>query len=380
LVLQVNSGKYPGLVWEDEAKTMFRIPWKHAGKQDFRKDEDAAIFKAWAAFKGKLSDGDQDNPACWKTRLRCALNKSPEFTEVLERAQLDISDPYKVYRLVPFSEQGMVVPDKKSRAKAAKRPKRRRSSQLAEDDSSQVKVKKREVTSPPSARSCWTCGSRRASLRPLKVTRRSTEDRSPPAVDSAPFLHPPVQDSFEVAVCYLGQEVLKRRVQGADIRILYLPSSPLPPTPAGIGGRFPRLLLPDPPTSLPAEHGLFKLLPFMQHGVVLTSMTQGVYGKRFCQGRVFWTGPHTTSPGPHKMEQNTEPVLLFSKDVFKQQLDHFRSKRRRAASVWHHAVFGRRAERRRRPVGEAHHSEGEGSGFQHLCFSLSVAAGYHAQT
>lgn len=24
---------------------MFRIPWKHAGKQDFRKDEDAAIFK-----------------------------------------------------------------------------------------------------------------------------------------------------------------------------------------------------------------------------------------------------------------------------------------------------------------------------------------------
>lgn len=66
--------------------------------------------QAWAAFKGKLSDGDQDNPACWKTRLRCALNKSPEFTEVLERAQLDISDPYKVYRLVPFSEQGEAPP------------------------------------------------------------------------------------------------------------------------------------------------------------------------------------------------------------------------------------------------------------------------------
>lgn len=123
---------------------MFRIPWKHAGKQDFRKDEDAAIFKvttgclapppkkhpkntpkknahtqschspltappfppqAWAEFKGKLSGGG-DNPASWKTRLRCALNKSPEFTEVTERAQLDISEPYKVYRLVPLSEQG----------------------------------------------------------------------------------------------------------------------------------------------------------------------------------------------------------------------------------------------------------------------------------
>lgn len=44
-LFQVSSGKYPGLVWDDEAKTMFRIPWKHAGKQDFRKDEDAAIFK-----------------------------------------------------------------------------------------------------------------------------------------------------------------------------------------------------------------------------------------------------------------------------------------------------------------------------------------------
>lgn len=44
-VLQVSSGNYPGLVWENESKTMFRIPWKHAGKQDFRKDEDAAIFK-----------------------------------------------------------------------------------------------------------------------------------------------------------------------------------------------------------------------------------------------------------------------------------------------------------------------------------------------
>lgn len=45
MLLQVSSGKYPGLVWENEDKTMFRIPWKHAGKQDFRKDEDAAIFK-----------------------------------------------------------------------------------------------------------------------------------------------------------------------------------------------------------------------------------------------------------------------------------------------------------------------------------------------
>ncbi|TFJ97161.1 chemokine-like receptor 1 [Platysternon megacephalum] len=48
-VEQVESGRFPGLVWDDPpAKTMFRIPWKHAGKQDFRHDEDAAFFKVHA--------------------------------------------------------------------------------------------------------------------------------------------------------------------------------------------------------------------------------------------------------------------------------------------------------------------------------------------
>ncbi|CAB1312647.1 unnamed protein product [Coregonus sp. 'balchen'] len=103
--LSVSSGKYPGLIWDDNAKTMFRIPWKHAGNQDFR-SEDGAIFKAWAVFKGKLSDGSRADPSFWKTRLRCALNKSPEFREVSERSQLDISQRYKVYRLVPINEQG----------------------------------------------------------------------------------------------------------------------------------------------------------------------------------------------------------------------------------------------------------------------------------
>jgi hypothetical protein len=44
-VEQVESGHFPGVCWDDAAKTMFRIPWKHAGKQDFREDQDAAIFK-----------------------------------------------------------------------------------------------------------------------------------------------------------------------------------------------------------------------------------------------------------------------------------------------------------------------------------------------
>ncbi|MFT7810429.1 interferon regulatory factor 8-like isoform X2 [Arapaima gigas] len=84
---------------------MFRIPWKHAGKQDYNQEVDASIFKAWAMFKGKFKEGDKAEPATWKTRLRCALNKSPDFEEVADRSQLDISEPYKVYRIIPEEEQ-----------------------------------------------------------------------------------------------------------------------------------------------------------------------------------------------------------------------------------------------------------------------------------
>lgn len=59
-------------------------------------------IKAWAMFKGKYKEGiDKPDPPTWKTRLRCALNKSNDFDEIVERSQLDISDPYKVYRIIP---------------------------------------------------------------------------------------------------------------------------------------------------------------------------------------------------------------------------------------------------------------------------------------
>lgn len=45
LIAQIDSGKYAGLSWENEEKTMFRIPWKHAAKQDYRQNQDAALFK-----------------------------------------------------------------------------------------------------------------------------------------------------------------------------------------------------------------------------------------------------------------------------------------------------------------------------------------------
>lgn len=50
LIAQIDSGKYAGLSWENEEKTMFRIPWKHAAKQDYRQNQDAALFKVNIAY------------------------------------------------------------------------------------------------------------------------------------------------------------------------------------------------------------------------------------------------------------------------------------------------------------------------------------------
>lgn len=335
MIEQVSSGKFSGLVWDDEAKTMFRIPWKHAGKQDFRKDEDAAIFKAWAEFKGKLSDGGQDNPAIWKTRLRCALNKSPEFEEVDDRAQLDISEPYKVYRLVPLSEQGLMPPEDKSVKKPTRKSKRRSSKLESDDDDEDHSAHAKQIkTEDNNNNTCQLqCDTKVLTDEPVKPSAVTVQKDVVNEIrldvrleESVPALQE-VHDSINVAVHYLGQEVLRRQILGPDVRITYLPSSLLPPTPSHVlRGRFPRITLPEPPAVLspgPELQALQTLLPFMEKGVVLTSTQQGVYGKRYCQGRVFWRGPHTTTTGMHKMERDSEPVLLFSRDTFKQQLDLF---------------------------------------------------------
>uniref|UniRef100_A0A3P8YIU6 IRF tryptophan pentad repeat domain-containing protein n=1 Tax=Esox lucius TaxID=8010 RepID=A0A3P8YIU6_ESOLU len=245
LVDQINSGRYRGLIWDDDDKTMFRIPWKHAGKQDFRSEEDGAIFKAWAVFKGKLPDGSNADPASWKTRLRCALNKSPEFQEVNERSQLDISEPYKVYRLVPMSEQGMGTVNVKSRAKT--RGRKRKSSDSDSNEEEEVKQMKEEVSTslPVTMVSLEFLGG--------KMIIRFKQVIEIFGFMSAAFIFNSVspthfyQSSQEIEHSvltilqdqYLGREVLKCVVMGSDVRIAYQPSLPVPPPASAVFLNFP---------------------------------------------------------------------------------------------------------------------------------------------
>ncbi|KAB5555178.1 hypothetical protein PHYPO_G00030500 [Pangasianodon hypophthalmus] len=339
LVEQVSSGKYRGLVWDDDEKTMFRIPWKHAAKHDFRSDEDAAIFKAWAEFKGKLCENDPAGPASWKTRLRCALNKSPEFREVTERSQLDISEPYKVYRLVPLDEQGLTEVKREEEEKDVKRSKhrKRRSNSEINEESPKKWIKEEEAAVAVQSISMEvdaTTGNDIA-LHPDEQTECVDMIKSDGVIDE---LHlnltvetiPPPGDtrecaSFLIRVYYLGMEVLRRDVMSDDVRIAFLPPSPAPPSINS--SSFPRVPLPPPPSDLTSNQmsSISTLLPFMDGGVILTTSSRGVYAKRLCQGRVFWRGPHTLTNTASKMERGVKPTLIFNKQFFKQELEQFRN-------------------------------------------------------
>ena len=45
LVKKIDSGEIPGLHWLSDKKNIFRMPWKHAGRQDYNLDDDSMIFK-----------------------------------------------------------------------------------------------------------------------------------------------------------------------------------------------------------------------------------------------------------------------------------------------------------------------------------------------
>ncbi|XP_064557101.1 interferon regulatory factor 9-like, partial [Zonotrichia leucophrys gambelii] len=104
LLAQLQSGRFPGLQWDDAAQTALRIPWAHGGRSGAREGSGAALCKAWAEYKGRLRPGDPPDPAGWKTRLRCALARSPEFRQLPGRGRSDGPCPYRVYRVLPARE------------------------------------------------------------------------------------------------------------------------------------------------------------------------------------------------------------------------------------------------------------------------------------
>ncbi|XP_043455757.1 interferon regulatory factor 8 isoform X1 [Prionailurus bengalensis] len=321
LIEQIDSNMYPGLIWENDEKSMFRIPWKHAGKQDYNQEVDASIFKAWAVFKGKFKEGDKAEPATWKTRLRCALNKSPDFEEVTDRSQLDISEPYKVYRIVPEEEQkcklGMATPSCVSDITEMECT-RSEIDELIKEPSvdDYMGVVKRSPSPPEACRgqllSDWWVQQPSAGL-PL-MTGYTAYD--------------PHHSAFSQMVIsfYYGGKLVGRttttRPEGCRLSL----SPPGPPGAGLLGPEGLELVCFPPADAIPSERQrqvTRKLFGHLERGVLLHSSRQGVLVRRRCQGRVFCSGNAVPRRDrPNKLERD-EVVQVFDTSQFFRELQQF---------------------------------------------------------
>ncbi|KAJ1137123.1 hypothetical protein NDU88_003536 [Pleurodeles waltl] len=336
MIEQVDSGKYPGLAWDDPDHTCFRIPWKHGGKQDFRQDEDAAIFKAWAIFKNKYKEGDKMEAAISKTRLRCALNKSPEFAEVPERSQLDISEPYKVYRLVPPGEQSA-----KEASSSRKRKVKEETRDVSSDDEAKPKRTSIIISMEAEVESTPTVSS---SLYPEDSGIGSASNSpqgssgSPQMIPDSPQRSPDSQQeitlnlvasdtadstlmlekgifAMRVTIFYGGQLVLQKDILSGDCKI----SSARPSL---VTSGMERIFLPPTDTISDPDRrrSTQNLLTFLEKGLMLASTPQGIFVQRFCRGRVFWTGPCAPQSGMSNKLEKGAHVKVFDTNQFLNEL------------------------------------------------------------
>ncbi|KAM9849314.1 interferon regulatory factor 4-like [Aulostomus maculatus] len=334
LIDQVDCGKYPGLVWENDDKTIFRIPWKHAGKQDYNRDEDAALFKAWALFKGKFREGiDKPDPPTWKTRLRCALNKSNDFEELVERSQLDISDPYKVYRIIPEG--------------AKKRPRQEDSPLSPVSFSMHTSY---PVLQPQMSQYLPTPDWRDYCQEQLSLPELPfSQCHCPPR--SLPWQGPPMENGYQlrasiysygpgenqpspfsvdasmrsaealsdlrlhVSIFYrdtLVREVTTSSPEGCHITPCstedkhYLPSG---------GPELVALPVDSVSAQTRADEGPPSPPSTLERGVLLWMTPDGLYARRLCQGQVYWQGGLSPyGEKPNKLEQEVSCRLLSTQD------------------------------------------------------------------
>ncbi|XP_054624211.1 interferon regulatory factor 4a isoform X2 [Dunckerocampus dactyliophorus] len=323
LIDQIDSKRYSGLVWENMEKTIFRIPWKHAGKQDYNREEDAALFKAWALFKGKYKEGvDKPDPPTWKTRLRCALNKSNDFDELTERSQLDISEPYKVYRIIPEGvKRGTVAGMKMSSVEDASHsfgfipPYSSLHSQVQTYMVSQERRDWRDYKLPEQQH-----------IPPVHHRGPHGELQYYPSSISRPWPESQSESDFSLHVSLFYRESLVKEVtttspEGCRIT----PPSPSS-SPSCLQDKFHSgedvVLFPSPfPES--QRQGAERLPDILERGVLLWMTSDGLYARRLCQGRVFWEGPlapHMDKPNKLEKEQ---PCKLFDTQQFLIELQDF---------------------------------------------------------
>nr|UNH56801.1 interferon regulatory factor 4b [Mastacembelus armatus] len=334
LIEQVDCGKYPGLVWENDEKTIFRIPWKHAGKQDYNRDEDAALFKAWALFKGKFREGiDKPDPPTWKTRLRCALNKSNDFEELVERSQLDISDPYKVYRIIPEGakkrprqEDSPLSPvsyqvHSTYPALQAQMPQYIATPECGWRDYCQEQASMPELPftqCPCPPRSLTWQGSSVENGYQLRASIYSygpADSQPSPFTLDASIRSAEALSDFRLHVSVYVRDALVRDVTTSSMEGCHI--TPCPPEDKHYMPTAGPEVVHLPVDSLlgqrRGDEGPPSPSSTLERGVLLWMCADGLYARRLCQGRVYWQGG-LYGDKPNKLEREVTCKLLHTQD------------------------------------------------------------------
>lgn len=302
IVDKVESGQFPGVCWDDAAKTMFRIPWKHAGKQDFREDQDAAIFKAWALFKEKSRGGDIGNPAVWKTRLRCALNKSSEFEEVPERGRMDVAEPYKVYRILPAGTVSTQPRNQKSSFKRGISSVSPEREENKENGRANGAVNHSGDSSNIIGGGGGCGGGSSSELEEGAGTTEAAVKEDPVSMEH----RLPLDSDFSLLLTFIygGRVVGETRVCSLDCRLVAERSDS--------ESSIEQVEFPKPDPSEPAQN----LLSHLERGVLVASNSRGLFVQSLCPVPISWTAPEAPpGPGPHLLPSN-KCVELFRTTYF----------------------------------------------------------------
>ncbi|XP_048401648.1 interferon regulatory factor 7 isoform X3 [Stegostoma tigrinum] len=291
LIAQINSGSYHGLRWLNKEKTMFRIPWKHAGRQDLC-ENDYSIFKGWATVSGKCTDG----PPKWKANFRCALNNIDSFS-LLEDNSKESSDPHKIYAITNQKISSAVDPNMDGA--------------LQEDDNLESQLHINPETNLEQPNFALHCS---AMFHPQgQLEEWIPEFDLMNLSDSAEVLR-----DFDLTIYYRGKEVFQSTVSNAYGCRLYHDEE---------NERFTQLQQIRFPSTEEIKDRQQKkftncLLSNMAGGLLLESKNGDLFAKRLGKCQVFWTGSGASMNEESKKLNRDEEIKLFSlKDFFTEYME-----------------------------------------------------------
>uniref|UniRef100_A0A8C0JRD7 IRF tryptophan pentad repeat domain-containing protein n=1 Tax=Canis lupus dingo TaxID=286419 RepID=A0A8C0JRD7_CANLU len=237
-----------------------------------------------------------EGPAIWKTRLRCALNKSPEFEEVPENGHRDGAEPYKVYRLLPSG----TLPAQPGTQKS---PSKRHHSSVSSEREEDERTVKNGAPSPSLLVDPFRNEEVGANGGTSRSNFGSSSNSSPEPQEGtttgAAGGSLSTDYSLLLTFIYSGRMVGKAQVQSLDCRLVAEPS--------GSQCGMEQVVFPKPDPPEPTQ----RLLSQIERGVLVASNSRGLFVQRLCPIPVSWNAPQAPpGPGPHLLPSN-ECVELF---------------------------------------------------------------------